>query len=93
MAYDRRNKGYYLKHHGWDFNCPADLSESALLALIIGAKIAEDVIPEPLKGKIKIAVDEILENKRVRHIDSYIKEHPEALEITSGANNIIYREK
>ena len=60
LAYDRRNKGYYLKHHGWDFNCPADLSESALLALIIGAKIAEDVIPEPLKGRIKIAVDEIL---------------------------------
>ena len=42
---------------------------------------------------ILIAVDEILENKRVRHIDSFIKEHPEALEITSGANNIIYREK
>ena len=30
LAYDRRNKGYYLKHHGWDFNCPADLSESAV---------------------------------------------------------------
>ncbi len=42
---------------------------------------------------ILIAVDEILENKRVRHIDSYIKEHPEALHITSGANNVIYREK
>ena len=42
---------------------------------------------------ILIAVDEILENKRVRHIDSYIKQHPEALHITSGANNVIYREK
>ena len=42
---------------------------------------------------ILIAVDEILESKRVRHIDSFIKEHPEALQITSGANNIIYREK
>ncbi len=40
---------------------------------------------------ILIAVDEILEEKRVRHIDSYIKEHPEALHITSGANKIIYR--
>ncbi len=28
---------------------------------------------------ILIAVDEILEEKRVRHIESYIKEHPEAL--------------
>jgi hypothetical protein len=42
---------------------------------------------------ILIAVDEILEEKRVRHIDSYIKEHPEALQITSGANNVIYKER
>ena len=42
---------------------------------------------------ILIDVDEILEDKRVRHIDSFIKEHPEALKITSGANNVIYKEK
>ena len=41
---------------------------------------------------ILIAVDEILEDKRVRHIDSYIKEHPEAMKITSGANKVIYKE-
>ena len=41
---------------------------------------------------ILIAVDEILDEKRVRHIDSYIKEHPEALKITSGANKVIYKE-
>ena len=42
---------------------------------------------------ILIAIDEILEDKRVRHIDSFIKEHPEALKITSGANNVIYKER
>ena len=42
---------------------------------------------------ILIAVDEILEEKRVRHINSFIEEHPEALKLTSGANNIIYKEK
>ena len=41
---------------------------------------------------ILIAVDEILAEKRMRHIDSSIKEHPEALKITSGANNVIYKE-
>jgi len=41
---------------------------------------------------ILIAVDEILEQKRIRHIDSYIKEHPEALKVTSGANKIIYKD-
>ena len=40
---------------------------------------------------ILIAVDEILEEKRVRHIDSFISEHPEALQITSGANKVIYK--
>ena len=38
---------------------------------------------------ILIAVDEILEEKRIRHIESYIKEHPEALELTSGANPVV----
>ena len=42
---------------------------------------------------ILIAIDEIWDQKRVRHIDSFIKDHPEALKITSGANNLIYKEK
>lgn len=42
---------------------------------------------------ILIAVDEILEEKRIRHIDSFAKEHPEALKITSGANQVIYKDR
>ena len=42
---------------------------------------------------ILIAMEEVFEQKRVRHIDSFIKQHPEALKITSGANNLIYKEK
>ena len=42
---------------------------------------------------ILIAVDEILEEKRVRHINSFIAEQPEALKRTRGANNIIDKEK
>ena len=38
---------------------------------------------------ILIAVDEILEEKRVRHIESYLREHPEALQRTSGANPVV----
>ena len=38
---------------------------------------------------ILIAVDEILEQKRIRHIESFIKEHPEALVLTSGANPVV----
>lgn len=42
---------------------------------------------------ILIAIDEILEEKRIRHIDSFIAEHPEALQLTSGANKVIYEDK
>ena len=60
IAYDRTNKGYYLTDHDWEFNCPAQLSESAMMALILGARIAEDIFPEPLRSRIASAVDEIL---------------------------------
>lgn len=40
---------------------------------------------------ILIAVDEILEEKRVRHIDSFIAENRELLELTTGRNKIIYK--
>ena len=42
---------------------------------------------------ILIAVDEILEDKRKRHIDTFIAEHRDELKITSGANKIIYKNK
>lgn len=41
---------------------------------------------------ILIAVDEILDEKRVRHIDSFAKEHPEAVNPTSGAAKVIYKD-
>lgn len=42
---------------------------------------------------ILIAVDEIFEEKRIRHIESFAKNNPDSLRFTSGANNIIYKEK
>jgi hypothetical protein len=42
---------------------------------------------------ILIAIDEIFEEKRKRHIDTFIQKHHDELELTSGANNIIYKKK
>ncbi|MBR5542068.1 MAG: GNAT family N-acetyltransferase [Bacteroides sp.] len=38
---------------------------------------------------ILIAVDEILEEKRLRHIESFVAQNPSALEITSGVNPVL----
>ena len=40
---------------------------------------------------ILIAVDEILEQKRVRHIESFVAQNPDVVKITSGANPVIYK--
>ena len=70
VAYDRKVPGYYLTHHGWDFNCPADLSETAMLTLIVGAKLAEDVFPNPVRENVKEAVDEILKGNNPDFLDT-----------------------
>lgn len=41
---------------------------------------------------ILIAVDEILEEKRVRHMESFARQHPEYVKVTSGANKVFYEE-
>ncbi|MDO5446490.1 MAG: GNAT family N-acyltransferase [Prevotellaceae bacterium] len=41
---------------------------------------------------ILIAVDEILEEKRVRHMESFAQQHPEYVKITSGANKVFFKE-
>ena len=40
---------------------------------------------------ILIAMDEIFQEKRMRHIDTFAAEHPELVKITSGANRIFYK--
>ncbi len=38
---------------------------------------------------ILIAINEILEEKRIRHIESFVKDNPDTLRFTSGANKVI----
>ena len=70
VRYDRINRTYYLDDHTWEFNCPAQLSESAMLALVIGGRIAEDVFPDPVRGRISRAVDEILKGNSPEFLET-----------------------
>ena len=86
IAYDRAAKGYYLTDRDWEFNCPAQLSESAMLALVLGARIAEDVFPEPIKSRIGSAVDEILKANNPDFLDTTLV-HSLKVFAESGAVN------
>jgi predicted DNA-binding transcriptional regulator YafY len=73
IDYDYENKGYYLKSHGWDFLCPL-FEEHEMLASVIGAKIAEDIMPEPLRSQVRNAVDFQLTNNNPDFLDTtYVK--------------------
>ena len=69
IGWDYERKGYYLKHHGWDFSIPA-LEDSYLIASILGAKIAEDTMPEPLKSEIANAVNLQLSSNNPELLDT-----------------------
>ena len=81
LAFDRARNGYYLKHHGWDFIAPALLDETEMLAAVIGARIAEEIFPAPLKNKIRNAVDYLLQNNNPDSLDTA---NMESLNILSG---------
>ena len=81
LAFDRSRNGYYLKHHGWDFIAPALLDENEMLAAVIGARIAEEIFPAPLKNKIRNAVDYLLQNNNPDFLDTA---NMESLNILSG---------
>ncbi|MEI6056924.1 MAG: hypothetical protein WCR55_12810 [Lentisphaerota bacterium] len=51
IEFNTEFNGFYLTNHGWDFNAPL-YSEEELLASVLGAKFAQDLMPEPLKSEI-----------------------------------------
>lgn len=69
IEFDYAMNGYYLKHHGWEFSAPL-YSESELLSSVLGAKIAEDIMPEPLKSQIKESVGQILSSNNPDFLDT-----------------------
>jgi len=69
IEFDTVQRGYYLKHHGWDFQCPV-FEEHDLVAAILGAKLAEALFPNPLKSEVRDATDNLLTENNPEILDS-----------------------
>ncbi len=83
IEYDYYRHGYYLSNHGWDFPCPPVFDEHEMLASVLGARISEDIFPEPLRTSIRKSVDFQLTTNNPDFLDSAILD---ALVISSGLN-------
>lgn len=69
IEFNQELNGFYLTNHGWDFNAPI-YSEEELLASVLGAKFAQDLMPEPLKSEIRRAVDMQLSDNNPDFLDT-----------------------
>ena len=69
IGYDSEHNGYYLKHHGWNFEAPL-FSENDMVSLLIGAKLAEDITPDPLKSQIGESIAELLTTNNPDFLDT-----------------------
>lgn len=56
IEFDRDHNGYFLMRPDWEFQAPP-LADDALLTVMLGGRVAEDILPSPLKEKVTRAVD------------------------------------
>ncbi len=69
IEFDFKNNGFYLASHGWNFECPI-LQDEEMMASVFGAKVAEDIFPEPVKSQIRKAVDTQLAGNNPDFLDT-----------------------
>lgn len=59
ICYDYERKGYYLTIPDWSVDIPL-LENNEMRAAIIGARLAENIMPSPIKQDVRNAVDSLL---------------------------------
>ena len=71
IEFDYEINGYYLKHHGWNFECPIQAEEN-ILSWVLGAKLASDIVPDPVRSQIEMSIDELLTNNNPDFLDTAV---------------------
>ncbi len=59
IAYDALRRGYYLKSSDWEFNCPV-MDDDIFSMTLLGTRLASDILPQPIKGKLDHAMEKSL---------------------------------
>jgi len=59
IEYDYERRGYYLTDPDWSVDIPL-LEDSEMRAAVLGARLAENLMPAPVKQQMRSAVDSLL---------------------------------
>lgn len=85
IEFDHEHNGYCLTRPDWEFQTPT-LTDDALLTAMLGGRVAEDVLPSPLKEKVTRAVDSHL---AVSDTSFFDRTFLESLLVASGSKTSI----
>jgi len=80
LEYDSANQGYYLTRP-WKFTFSQQDNEGLLTGALLGAMMADEIMPAPLNNQIREAVDEELQSN---HSDFFDNAFMSSLIIASG---------
>ncbi len=69
IEYDDANKGYFLRDRAWEFKCPV-FQEDFIDMAVLGTRLSEDIVPEPLKTDIDDAVTQTLATNSSEFFDT-----------------------
>lgn len=69
IEFDYKRNGYYVTHTGWDLYFPV-LQDEVMLASLLGSRLAQDLMPEPIKTEITDAVDRQLTTNSPDFLDT-----------------------
>ncbi len=85
IEFDHEHNGYCLMRAEWEFQAPM-LADDALLTAMLGGRVAEDVLPSPLKEQVTRAVDSHLAASDTTFFD---RTFLESLLVASGSKTTI----
>ena len=68
IDYDAARRGYYLKIPDWEFSVPI-LSDDILSMTLLGTKLASDILPEPIRSDVNVAVEKVLTGNKSEFFD------------------------
>lgn len=85
IRFSSENNGYFLENQYWEFQVPLQTNE-AIMGAMLGARLAEDIMPSPVKEQIRKAVDETITNNNSEFFDhTYL----ESLLVAAGTKTSI----
>ncbi len=60
VCFNYSSKRYEMYNKSWDFTLPTVLNRNELLAIVIGGKFSQDILPKELSRGVADAVDEVV---------------------------------